>query len=102
MRVPSLGRRWSAAVAAALACAVVVFIELREPAASQPAPRHAAGLDDAGYLAVADALQRRLDRLWDPRMGRYEPGPGATDTEVNADLLLVHSLAALHGHRGPS
>ena len=75
MRVPTVGRRWSAAAAAALACAVV-SAQLREPAASHPAPRHAAGLDDAGYFAVADRLQRRLDRLWDPRMGRYEPGPG--------------------------
>jgi hypothetical protein len=105
MRVPTLGRRWSAAAAAALACAVVTSTHLREPAASQPPAAHArtaAGLDDAGYLAVADRLQRRLDPLWNARAGRYEPGPGSTDTEVNADLLVVHSLAALAGHHGPA
>ncbi|WP_270043521.1 hypothetical protein [Solirubrobacter ginsenosidimutans] len=59
-------------------------------------------MDAAGYLAVADRLQRRLEPLWDARLGRYEPGPGATDTEVNADLLLVHSVAALQGHDGPT
>ncbi|WP_028063014.1 hypothetical protein [Solirubrobacter soli] len=102
MRVPTVGRRRLAATAATLACAVVVSTQLRDPAASQPIPRHAAGLDDAGYLAVADELQRHLDPLWNAQEARYEPGPGSTDTEVNADLLVVHSLAALSGHRGPA
>ncbi|HEY6887387.1 MAG TPA: hypothetical protein VI300_06390 [Solirubrobacter sp.] len=106
MRVPSAGRRLAAA-SALLACAVVVAVGTLSPSpvqrVSQRAPvRPAAGLDAAGYLAVADRLQRRLDPLWDARLGRYEPGPGATDTEVNADLLLVHSVAALQGHDGPS
>ena len=32
----------------------------------------------------------------------YDPGPGATTTQVNGALLLVHSVAALHGHDGPA
>ena len=104
--VPFAGRRLAAA-SALLACAVavVVCVLSRAPVqrVSQRATLHpVAGLDAAGYLAVADRLQRRLDPLWDARLGRYEPGPGATDTEVNADLLLVHSVAALQGHDGPA
>ena len=104
MRVPSSGRRRRvAAFAATVACAVALLAHVYSPvAADRPASAAPAGLDDAGYFAVADGLQRRLDPLWDPALGRYEPGPGATTTQVNADLLLVHSLAALRGHRGPT
>ncbi len=99
MRVPSAGRR-SAVLAAALACVVAVSVVPRPQA--QAGPTRTAGLDDAGYLALADRLQRRLDPLWNAAMGRYEPGPGAADAQVNADLLLVHAVAARHGHRGPA
>src|SRR6476469_1292647 len=72
MRVPSAGRR-SAVLAAALACAVTVSVHARPQAEAGPTPvRYAAGLDDAGYLALADRLQRRLDPLWNEAMGRYE------------------------------
>src|SRR4051812_35435769 len=53
----------------------------------------AAPLDSGGYLAVADTLAARLGSLWDARDGYYRAGSG-TVTEVNADLLLVHSAAA--------
>ncbi|MDA0142582.1 hypothetical protein, partial [Solirubrobacter deserti] len=59
------------------------------------------GLDRAGYLAVADALTARLGSLWDARRGYYRAGSG-TVTNVNADLLLVHSGAARLRHRGPA
>jgi hypothetical protein len=59
-------------------------------------------LDDAGYLAIADRLQGRLGSLWSERMQRYDPGRGATVSEVNADLLLVHAAAARAGHHGPA
>ena len=59
----------------------------------------AAPLDTGGYLAVADALAARLGSLWDVRGGYYQAGSG-TVTEVNADLLLVHSAAAVAGRRG--
>ena len=58
-------------------------------------------LDDAGYLALADRLTKRLGALWNPRRRRYDPGPGATTSQINADLLLVHATAARIGHRGP-
>ena len=80
---------WPAALAAAVACAVV------QPPASSAAVRG----DD--YVAVADRLALSLDGLWNEREQRYDPGNGAV-SEVNADLLLVHSVAALRGLDGPS
>ncbi len=61
-----------------------------------------AALDDAGYLVLADRLSARLAALWNPRLQRYDPGPGATTSQINADLLLVHATAARRGHRGPA
>ena len=66
------------------------------------APASAVGYDDAGYLAYADRMQERLDRLWDARHGLYRPGEGGADALINASLLLTHSVAARTGHRGPT
>jgi hypothetical protein len=66
------------------------------------APASAVGYDDAGYLAYADRMQERLDRLWDERRGLYRPGEGGADALINASLLLTHSVAAHAGHRGPT
>ncbi len=56
----------------------------------------------ADYLSTADRLQVHLDPIWSADRGAYDPGPGATTTQVNGALLLVHSVAALHGHDGPA
>ena len=63
--------------------------------------RLVAPLDDDGYVAVATQLQRRLDARWNARLHRYDPGPGASTSMVNGDLLLVHAVAAQRGLRGP-
>ena len=115
-----LATRWLAA-----ACAVLAARGLRHSAAAPRAARAtsdartvprrvageasrrassrlaAGGLDAAGYLAVADRLVARLCARWDARGGHYRAGSGST-TQVNADLLLVYSGAALAGHRGPA
>src|SRR4051812_50077086 len=95
MLVLSGRRRRSAAVAAAAVCA---FLPPAGPAvADVPTP-----LDDAGYVAVATDLQHWLDERWDPRLERYDVGPGEpTTTEINADLLAVHAVAAERGLGGP-
>ena len=92
--------RWSVrslTVAGVFACAAVACGPA--PASTSLPP---AGLDDAGYFAVADHLQLKLDRYWDERRGHYVPRPTGTETEVNGDLLIAHSVAALRGHRGAS
>jgi hypothetical protein len=66
------------------------------------APASAVGYDDAGYLAYADRMQERLDRLWDERRGLYRPGEGGADALINASMLLTHSVAARAGHGGPT
>ena len=65
-----------------------------------PAP--ALAWDEAGYWDFADKLARRLDDSWNPELGRYRPGSSSVDTMMNANMLLLHSAAALHGHEGAS
>ena len=105
MRVPSAGRRRSAA---ARRGAGVRRHRVRPcPAAGRGRP-HARAICRRGSTTpatsrVADRLQRRLDALLERRdCSATSPGPGATDAEVNADLLLVHAVAARRGHRGPA
>ncbi len=64
------------------------------------APAHA--WDEAGYWAFADKLAQRLDESWKPELERYRPGSPSVDTMTNANLLLLHSAAALRGHEGPA
>jgi hypothetical protein len=80
-------RLGAALLAAALSLALV-----------PPAGAPAAG----GYLGVADRLQGAYDPLWDESAGRYVVTGGGTETTANANMLLVHAVAALRGHHGPS
>ena len=59
-------------------------------------------LDDQGYLAFADRIQPAFDQLWDESAGRYVVFGGGVEATTNANLLLVHSVAAQRGHSGPS
>jgi hypothetical protein len=65
-----------------------------------PAP--ALAWDEAGYWDFADKLARRLDDTWHPGLDRYRPGSSSVDTMMNANMLLLHSTAALYGHEGAS
>ena len=58
--------------------------------------------DEARYWAVADRLQQRLEATWQPVDGRYHLGSGGIETAGNANMLLVHAVAALTGHTGPA
>jgi hypothetical protein len=40
--------------------------------------------------------------VWNERLQQYKPGSSSVDTMMNANLLLVHSAAALRGHEGAS
>jgi hypothetical protein len=62
----------------------------------------ASAWDDAQYWAFADKVQSRLDDSWNERLGRYRANSPSVDTMLNANELLVHSAAALAGHRGPA
>ncbi len=58
--------------------------------------------DEPGYWRVADRLQERIDGWWSSSRGLYKPGDLSSDTQVNANMLLAHSVAALRGHDGPA
>ena len=76
--------------------------EPRAAASPLPAPPATAGppFDDAGYWAVADSLQARLDPLWNEREGSYRADGGGCETMINALELLTHSVAARAGYTG--
>jgi hypothetical protein len=63
-----------------------------------PAP--ALAWDESGYWDFADKLARRLDDSWNPFLDRYRPGSTSVDAMMNANMLLLHSTAALRGHEG--
>jgi hypothetical protein len=63
-------------------------------------PAQAQAWDEAGYWAFADKLTRRLDDQWSRNLDQYRPGSPSVDTMMNANMLLVHSAAALRGHEG--
>jgi hypothetical protein len=60
----------------------------------------AAGWTEADYWRFIDRMQERLDESWHSKRGLYRPGDMASDSMVNANALLVHSVAALRGHSG--
>ncbi|HEX2104666.1 MAG TPA: hypothetical protein VHF51_13505, partial [Solirubrobacteraceae bacterium] len=110
IRTPS--SRTAGAVAGTLGAAALAALALARgdmapvvPTSASPAVRPAAvasGFDEAGYLAVSDRLARRLHSRWDARSRRYRPGADLTETMTNANLLLVHAVAARRGHTGPA
>jgi hypothetical protein len=66
------------------------------PAGSLPSVAHG----DGAYWRFADRMAEQLDAAWDARAGYYRSG--RTEPQFNANLLLVHSVAARSGHRGPA
>ena len=110
--MPAPPKRWFAAVCVLLLPGCAQGSDTVRPRPTATATAHTAerpvrpparpeggSLDRAGYLAVADTLSARLSPLWDARHARYRADAG-TITNVNADLLIVHSTAALARHRG--
>ena len=57
-------------------------------------------LTDAQYLALADRIMRRLSHTWVRHRGAYSAGGLRVGVIYNAELLLVHAVAAQAGHSG--
>ncbi|HKE81027.1 MAG TPA: hypothetical protein VKB54_17040 [Solirubrobacteraceae bacterium] len=94
--------RRAAVVFAALCTALALAISALTHHGADPHPASSPPLADGGYAGMSDRLARLLDHLWDERLGRYRPGADLTETMVNANLLLVHAVAARHGAGGPA
>lgn len=95
MRFP-LPRRPIAAAASVYACMAVL-------AAPQPARAglpEAPPLADRDYWAFIDGVVPALDPLWSERRGAYVSDWQGASGRTNANMLIVHATAALHGHRG--
>ena len=70
---------------------------LWRPGAALPAPP-AAGWNAPAYWAFIDRVQARMDPLWSDARGSYSPA----QSMVQANMLLVHAVAAMAGHTGPA
>jgi hypothetical protein len=106
--------RWfRSAVVAATVITVAAALSAGQGEAAQPSEAFqnpeatAPPFSDDDYWAFTDRLAAALDSRWDADKGAYR-SIGGTDAGVeyniryNAQLLLVHSVAALKQHDGPS
>ena len=57
---------------------------------------------DADYLAFADRVVLGMPAAWDPALGVYVSRHKGAAARTNANLLLVHAVAAGAGHDGPA
>ena len=79
---------------ATLALSVAAATEAR--AADRPPLR------DADYWAIADRVVVALDPAWDEQRGAYVSSWQGAAARTNANLLVVHALAAQHHRHGPA
>ncbi len=81
----------------ALLAALTLVLAPLERGATEPVP---ADRGDARYLAFADRMVVAVEDVWDERAGFYRSR--RSEPQFNANLLLVYSVAAQAGHRGPA
>jgi hypothetical protein len=70
--------------------------------AAAPARAEPPRLRDADYLAFADRVVLGLRIVWDDRLGVYMSKEKGAAARTNANMLLIHAVAALRGHGGPA
>ena len=85
---------------AALALPWLLDIAAPPSALAAEAAGATSGWGDAQYWAFADRIQGELDRHWSPEDRMYDLSGSAGETSINANMLYVHSAAALSRHRG--
>jgi hypothetical protein len=76
-------------------------IALLSIALSAPPPARAA-YDDAAYFRFADRIVAALPTPWNEERGAYFSENHGYASRTNANLLLLHAVAALRGHEGPT
>ena len=85
---------------AALALPWLLDIAAPPAALAAEAAGATSGWGDAQYWAFADRIQGELDRHWSPGERMYDLSGSAGETSINANMLYVHSAAALSRYRG--
>jgi hypothetical protein len=88
-------RHGSAAASAAL---LLLAIGLAPAAHAETA----SGFRDRDYFAFADRIVLGLRIRWDERRAAYVSWEKGTAARTNANMLLLHAVAALRGHTGPA
>jgi hypothetical protein len=81
-----------------LGLATLALLVTTTPATARTAPP----LRDGDYFAFADRVLLGLGARWDAAQGVYVSRHKGAAARTNANLLLIHATAALHGHSGPS
>ena len=84
-------RSWRAG--AGVACVLIGLC------ASPPAR---AEYDDAAYFSFADRIVAELPTPWNEQRGAYFSENHGYAARTNANLLLLHAVAALRDHDGPT
>jgi hypothetical protein len=70
-------------------------------ALSASPPAHAE-YDEAAYFSFADRIVAELPTPWNEERGAYFSENKGYASRTNANLLLLHAVAALRGHEGPT
>ena len=70
--------------------------------AAQPSGVRSPSFRNADYFAVADRIVAALPTRWDADEGVYVARRNGSASRTNANLLLLHAVAALRGHTGPT
>ena len=70
--------------------------------AQAPAPTTDRAEQVEQLWAFVDRRAAELDGQWRPKLGGYVTRGGSFSTRMNANMTVVHALAALAGHVGPS
>jgi hypothetical protein len=81
-----------------LGLAALALVLITTPPTARAAPL----LRDGDYFAFADRVLLGLGAQWDAAQGVYVSRHKGAAARTNANLLLIHATAALHGHSGPS
>jgi hypothetical protein len=104
MRLSSSPRRFAQTAGTGVCvCASALAAALPAPAAGDAAPLPASPpFTDADYWAFADGIMPALEPLWSRRRGAYVSSWQGASGRTNANLLILHAMAALQGHDGPT
>src|SRR5215207_8446847 len=81
-------------------CAALAALAAGTPAAAA-LPDHPP-LHEADYWEFADGIVPALEPLWSHKRGAYVSSWQGASGRTNANMLIIHAMAALRRHHGPT